>query len=77
MPETSDLHRCRSTEAVTCWIESGCIGDRKPVEHKHAPNKERESGRRGEKAMGQKKARGVSNKSQFSCSFFMLVSLSL
>lgn len=64
MSETSAFPRCRSTKDVTCRIEGG-NGDRKPTEHKHTPHKERKSGRRGKKARGQKKARGISNRLQY------------
>ena len=72
MSETSDFPRCRSTEDVTCRIEGG-NGDRKPTEHKHTPQKERKSGRRGKKTRGSKKACGISDKFSISCSVFTFV----
>jgi hypothetical protein len=74
MSETSAFPRCRSSEDITCRIEGG-NGDRKPTEHKHTQQKERKSGRRGKKARGPKKTRGISNKFSVSCSVFTLVSL--
>ena len=56
MFETSSFHRCRSIDDVTCPIESGNIRDGKPTEHKHTPQKERESGRQGKKRREQKKS---------------------
>lgn len=73
MSEISAFPRCRSTEDVTSRIE-GENRDRKPIEHKHTPQKERKSGKRGKKARGQKKARSISSCSR-SCSGFTLVSL--
>jgi hypothetical protein len=65
MSETAIFPRCLSTEAVSCLIKSGSNGDRQNTEHKQTPQKERESGRRGEKSRGKKKARGISNKLQY------------